>query len=59
MDALFTASDDVFDSRIAEMLTHDDHPVYDAKPDTAHWKKLRLRLDINTSGLKDCLRSDN
>lgn len=59
MDELLTATDDVFDARIAAMLTPVDHPVYDAKPDTASWKKLGLRLDINTSGLKDRPRSDN
>lgn len=47
------ATDDVFDARIAEMLTRDDFPVYDTKPDTAHWKKLRLRLEIRESGLTD------
>lgn len=59
MNALLTASDTVFDALIAEMLTRDDYPVNDAKPDMAHWKKLRLRLDINASGLKDHPRNDN
>ncbi|MBN8820876.1 MAG: hypothetical protein J0I82_02545, partial [Spirosoma sp.] len=45
------ASDDVFDARIAEMLTRDDSPVYDTEPDTTHWKKLCLRLEIRASGL--------
>ncbi|MGF7218763.1 hypothetical protein GGR92_004942 [Spirosoma lacussanchae] len=59
MNELLTASDDVFDARIAEMLARDDHPVYDTKTDTAHWKKLCLRLEIRASGLMDYLRSDN
>ena len=53
------ATDDVFDARIAEMLTLDDYPINDTKPDMAHWKKLRLRLEINASGLKDHTRNDN
>ena len=59
MDRLFTASDDVFDTRIAEMLTRDDYPVDDPKPDTTHWKKVRLRLDIHASGLMDYPLSHN
>lgn len=53
------ASDDVFDARIAEMLTRDDSPVYDTEPDTTHWKKLCLRLEIRASGLMNYSRSDN
>ncbi|RYC66480.1 hypothetical protein EQG79_29325 [Spirosoma sordidisoli] len=59
MNELLRASDDVFDARIAQMLTRDDHPVKETKLVPAHWKKLRLRLEIRASGFIDHPRSNN